>query len=124
MKRLLFIIQFALVVLTQAQTSGFGPLPVPATDQLKNVDRFVDSLHPLLTRAKDDTAKINLLLQLGQAYSLKYNWDSSFLYSEQAMRLSEKMQYARGIFDAQNRLAFLFQQTGNYAKALELSFIN
>jgi two-component sensor histidine kinase len=64
----------------------------------------IDSLRQKLATAKDDTAKVWLLQDLGMAYSLR-NMDSSILLLRQSADLSEKLGFHRGAVSGLLRLA-------------------
>ena len=125
-KYLIIVLQFAFAA-APAQTSGLGPFNVYnvySSSQLKNADKFIDSLRPLLELTKEDTAKINVLFLIADTYRRQIKRDSSFWYNQKALNLSQKLNYVKGAFDARYRLATVFRATGNYPQALQLTLTN
>lgn len=55
-----------------------------------------DSLQTSLSSAKNDTNKVNILLDLGWAYFDEYNFDSCELYTQQAIQLAVKIKFTEG----------------------------
>ena len=81
------IFLLAFVPLAQAQPSGLGSFRVRAVIPSNKVDRVIDSLRTLLVQSNGDTAKINTLLLLRDAYQNKGSLkrDSSFYCYHQAL---------------------------------------
>ncbi|MDR2231946.1 MAG: tetratricopeptide repeat protein [Tannerella sp.] len=59
-------------------------------------DGVVDSLKRLTVTSQEDTAKVNLLISLGQAYEYSLPDSAAYFYG-QARELSEKLNYPAGI---------------------------
>jgi len=76
-----------------------------------------DSLENLLTVA-EDTVRVNLLNKLSEIYS-RNTQEKGLLYAEQALSLSEKLDYQRGIVLAyrSNAIAYFFKN--DHPKAVE-----
>ena len=125
-KCLLFILLINFFVFGQAQTSPLGPKYVYYIGP--RISKNIDSLHQLLLQAKIDSTRINLLIILSQAYLNQQNYqqnrDSSFWYAQQAMGLSQKINFLKGQFGARTQLAYLFKDAGNYSTALQLALTN
>jgi signal transduction histidine kinase len=79
----------------------------------------VDSLKKLLENGNSDTNQVNTLLGLGGAY-LTFNPDSSLYYSREAHSLAKRITFKRGEGRSLIRMAHVFNQAGNYPRALEL----
>ncbi|MBK9249830.1 MAG: tetratricopeptide repeat protein [Ignavibacteria bacterium] len=87
---------------------------VYAQDQNK-----VDSLQRLLTTTLHDTTRANLMIQLGREY-WDSNPDKAGEYARQAITVSERIGYKKGLGGAYNILGGIADDRGNYMKALEL----
>ena len=78
-----------------------------------------DSLRNLLSFAKDDTSRILRMAEL--CHSLAYwNYDSAVNYGEQALALSERINYKRGKLRAYIGLGNAYLNHGDIAKGLKL----
>ncbi|MBN4052185.1 tetratricopeptide repeat protein [Sphingobacteriaceae bacterium AH-315-L07] len=76
-----------------------------------------DSLKAELTKAKDDTTRINLLNTLG--WQLMYqNPDSAIVLVKQALKLAERIGHKKGIAKANNSLGAYYSFIGNYPLSL------
>jgi len=77
----------------------------------------LDSLHKALDNNNEDTIKVAVLLELVTtlAYSDPQN---ALLYAEQALKLSQKLNYRIGISDAYHRIGFANFAGGNLIEAL------
>ena len=71
--------------------------------------------------AKDDTSLIKAEIDLCYVYRLG-NTDSSLLFGQHALTLSEKINYPKGEILALSFMALTQQQLGNLPKALEMAF--
>jgi tetratricopeptide (TPR) repeat protein len=79
----------------------------------------VDSLLQVLAAAKNDTARV--LAMHDVAYNYLYsNTDSSAWYAQQAMTLSKKINYERGVIRSMNDIGNALNGTGSYSTALEI----
>jgi len=82
---------------------------------------YIDSLKRLLTIAKEDTIKIQILAGLTNLYSF-YHPDTAITYGQQALQLSEKLNYEKGILFSEGNLAISLQYAGNYPLGLDYAF--
>jgi adenylate cyclase len=80
---------------------------------------LVDSLQGLLSTANGDTNRIMILFKLSSAY-IGNNPDTTMDYTNQALDLSEKIGYKKGIGIAYNILGLIYNDKGDYSQALEL----
>src|SRR5439155_5530755 len=78
----------------------------------------IDSLRNLLTNAKEDTTKINLLNALGKEYQNNHA-DTTILYSEQAKQLSRKIGYTDGEAYAFLNIGIAYDNLGDLKKSLD-----
>jgi len=82
-------------------------------------DNTIDSLKQLLSVAKDDTDKVQILINLGRAYQWNKP-DSAILYGLNARELSQQINYV----DGELKIAFTLSEAlcakGNFSKALEI----
>ncbi len=101
------VINFLLVV---ASTIGFT----------QTRDAIEDLQHQLAI-AKDDTSRIHAQIDLCYIYRLG-NTDSSLLFGQHALKLSEKINYPKGEILALSFMSLAMQQLGNLPKALEMAF--
>jgi len=81
----------------------------------------IDALQHRLSIAKDDTGRVNAQLGLCFAYRLG-NADSSLLYGQRALTLSQKINYPSGEILALSYTGITLEQMGNLPKALEMAF--
>jgi len=81
----------------------------------------IDALQHRLSIAKDDTGRVNAQLRLCFAYRLG-NIDSSLLYGQRALTLSQKINYPSGEILALSYTGITLEQMGNLPKALEMAF--
>src|SRR6266513_1502576 len=81
----------------------------------------IDSLQRQLAIAKDDTTRINAQISLCYSYRLGNN-DSSLFYGQQALKLSQEVNYPAGEILAFSFMSVITGQTGNLPKALEMAF--
>ncbi len=78
-----------------------------------------DSLRSALVTVKADTAKVWAMHDIAYAY-LYIKTDSSLWYAQQALALSTKIDYDRGIIRSMNDIANVLSTNGNYPRALEI----
>jgi two-component system, NtrC family, sensor kinase len=78
----------------------------------------VDSLSAALKNEKTDTGKIMLLNNLSFAYQ-NSKPDSALLLAQEAYFMSKNKKFLKGESWALNKMAFAFNSTGNFPKALE-----
>lgn len=81
----------------------------------------VDSLVTLLNTIKVDSARVDVL-NLISANLYQVNLDKAEKYSEEALMLSEKINYKKGIGSASNFLGIINKEKGNYQQAIEYYF--
>ena len=81
----------------------------------------ITDLQHQLAIAKDDTSRIKAQINLCNIYRLG-NSDSSLLYGQQALKLSEQINDQKGEILALSFMGLTMQQLGNLPKALELAF--
>lgn len=85
--------------------------------------REIDSLQEVLRSAKKDTIQINTLKSLADCfYDLGQN-EKSLFYSKQALELSEKLNYKKGISISLSDIGSIYSDQANYEKALA-NFLN
>jgi len=77
----------------------------------------------MIQTAKEDTIKVNLLIDLGRRYPWSYP-DTALQYANQALALAEKLEYKKGIYNARNVIIGALTTLGNYPLALEYSLKN
>lgn len=77
-----------------------------------------DSLRQALPHHANDTAKVNRLNALAESY-LQTNLDSTRSIAEEALALSGKLPYEKGMADATVFMAIVHRNKGDYATALE-----
>ena len=80
--------------------------------------RKLDSLESYLKIAKEDTVKANVLCELGMMYS-STNAGNAITYAEEAVKLSESLNYSEGIASGHNVLGATYFYQGNYSSALD-----
>ncbi|MDQ4140453.1 MAG: histidine kinase [Bacteroidota bacterium] len=84
----------------------------------------IDSLLNQLSQEKTDTNRVKLLLMLARG-SLKAGYsDSVIKFSQKALALSQKKNYARGQIEAVRLLVDFLSQSGDYTGSLELALQN
>jgi len=82
---------------------------------------YIDSLKQQLTIAKEDTIKVQILAELIELYSV-YHPDTAITYGQQALQLSEKLNFEEGILFSTGTLSISLQYAGNYPLALDYAF--
>ena len=84
-------------------------------------DNTIDSLKQLISVAKEDTNKVQILINLGWAYQ----WDkpdSAILYGLRARQLSQQLNYIAGEIEVAPILSEALCSKGNFSQALEIDF--
>ena len=99
----------------------FTLLLVGYTNAFPQSRQEITDLQNQLTFAKDDTSRIKAQIGLCYLYRLG-NTDSSLLFGQRALKLSEQINYPRGEILALSFMGLTMQQLGNLPKALELAF--
>ena len=79
-----------------------------------------DSLWSVFQKSKPDTNRVHLYIQLGQQYETN-NPDSALLLYEQALKLSQQLNYTRGIISYYTNATYVYNILGNYDTALILN---
>ncbi len=80
----------------------------------------IDSLYVKLSKAKEDTNKVNLLNQIAIQCIKEYP-DSILFYSQKAIELSNKLNYTSGNILATGSLAIGYMIEGNMKKSIEIN---
>lgn len=78
----------------------------------------IDSLLAELPNAKGDTNHVNLLTSLSFKYR-SINPDKGIEYGEEAISLSTKLDWEKGLASSHNSLGVNYHNLGNYPKAIE-----
>ncbi|WP_018616358.1 ATP-binding protein [Segetibacter koreensis] len=78
-----------------------------------------DSLRTMLSSAKDDTTRVNILTELSNDY-FNNNPDSIFFYGHQGLRLAQSIGYTRGEIECKAILGDYWWSVGDYATAIKL----
>lgn len=79
-----------------------------------------DSLWQVFKKSEADTNRVHLYIQLGQQYETN-NPDSALLLYEQALKLSQQLNYTRGIISYYTNATYVYNIQGNYDTALILN---
>jgi len=83
--------------------------------------QWIDSVKKVLQTEKEDTNKVNTLLQLAYYYG-STRADTGATYAQVALDLAKKLNFESGIFSAQGTLAISLGFAGNYPLALDYAF--
>ncbi len=83
----------------------------------------LDSLHALISKAKNDSSKAALYLQVGDQYDLSII-DSAFIYYKKALDLNQDLKIPSLQIRASNLLAGLYNKMGDYPSALKIILDN
>lgn len=92
-----------------------------ATAELRAQKRgqaLIDSLKAELPRSKADTGKVQLLLDIS-FYSANINPDTGLHYGKQALQLAEKLNFGRGIAEANRYIGINYNGRSLFPRALE-----
>jgi len=82
-------------------------------------EQNLDSLENIIkTHKKDDTIKANVLTEIAWSYRNEGEREKGFLYANQAIALSEKLQFAKGSAKAKNLMGVLYMDGGDFNEAL------
>lgn len=79
-----------------------------------------DSLVNLLSTEKTDTGKVNLMWQIAKIVN-GYDPGTALVYLQKALNLSTVIKYIDGQSKSLGQMAYIYNITGNYPKALELN---
>ncbi|HXL54897.1 MAG TPA: tetratricopeptide repeat protein, partial [Chitinophagaceae bacterium] len=75
----------------------------------------IDSLQNLLSTAKEDTNKVNILYKISEECAE----EDILKYAIPALKLAEKLNFKKGIADASNNVGYAYAGFGNVSRALE-----
>src|SRR6266536_2118526 len=89
---------------------------VEAQEYLSNLD----SSKLLLSKTKNDTAKVLLLADLGLTYAL-FKVDTGIGYAQKAISLARQLNYKKGEAAGMSSYGWAFWASGNYDKAAEMA---
>jgi signal transduction histidine kinase len=78
-----------------------------------------DSLKKLLSKAKEDTTRVNLLSQLSVNYIFS-DPDSTYLFAQEGLKLAQAIGYTKGEMLCKEDLAAFWWTVGDYATATKL----
>lgn len=78
----------------------------------------IDSLKTLLSKAQDDTNKVNLLNQLAHQLHTNNQIKSGLNYLNQSIRLGKSLDFKKGVSTAYNTMGAIYYSEGNYFEAL------
>ena len=82
----------------------------------------IDSLVQLLNKDKNDTNKVIHLYKLCRLYKNETRYDSALCFGNSALQLAKELTYQKGIASSYNNLGVIYDDQGNYARALENYF--
>ncbi len=77
----------------------------------------IDSLITVLKTSKQDTSRINTLLQLSRHYSNTGSNEPARQYAQQALQESEKLNYKKGLAGAYNNIGVVYWNKGDFEMA-------
>ncbi len=86
-------------------------LPFTAFSQKKGAE-LIDSLQKEASRPGEDTNKVLTLMRLSAAWSI-VDLNKAFSPMNEALRLSQKLRYIKGIANSENNLGLYMSDTGN-----------
>ena len=78
-------------------------------------NKQIDSLLSVLKTAREDSNKVNILYQLSELCDA----EDILKYAEPSLKLSEKLNYKKGIANSFNNIGFVHSENGQVEKALE-----
>ncbi|CAN5552225.1 hypothetical protein BH11BAC1_BH11BAC1_15410 [soil metagenome] len=79
----------------------------------------IDSLKLIVERTAADSNRVNLYSSLSTIYLEIPEYDSSFHYANEALKLSEKIKFRKGIGDSYLRIGVANDRIGNYPVSIE-----
>jgi signal transduction histidine kinase len=97
MKALLFLLLLFICIRLPAQKKG---------------QALLDSLLPALSQMKEDSSKVNALLQVAQTYML-VSPRAGFEYAQNGLTLAEKINWQKGVAMLHNSLGLMVGDSGN-----------
>ncbi len=81
-------------------------------------NNYADSLRLLISQSRDDTSKVNNLLQLSKAY-ISSSPDDAIKYGNQALGLSKKLNYNSGSAYALKNIGMVYYNQTRYVETIE-----
>ena len=78
----------------------------------------IDSLKQLIDKAKQDTNQVKLLVQVGNNYFSRIP-DSALLYFQEALEISDKLDYKWGLAESNRRIGISYRHKGFNDRAIE-----
>jgi tetratricopeptide (TPR) repeat protein len=106
-------IVFLFIILNLIQLHSFAQ---------KQGQALIDSLLLELPKAKEDTNKVKILTKLCNNFQLIGEYDKGLKYGNQALNLSKKINYKKGIADSYNNIGNVYWRQSYNDKALENYF--
>ena len=82
-------------------------------------NKKIDSLRNILQNSKEDTNKVNSILELTWQLIQVGDYNEAFTYSNKSISLSKKMGFDKGRMKAYNYLGYFYYTQGNYPDALK-----
>lgn len=104
-----FIIRLTLILL----------LFFSGTQTISAQNKDIDSLQNLLKNAKEDTLKARDLYMLGFQFLEIGYFDSSNYYNNASLKLSEKLNWKKGISSSYGNMGAVCKMQGDYSKAIK-----
>ncbi len=86
-------------------------------------NKKLDSLKAVLGTENEDTNKVNTLTALSWTLSHLGNLNESIQYGKDALSLSEKLSFKKGIGNAYKNIGIVYRLQGNYPEALKTFLI-
>jgi signal transduction histidine kinase len=80
-------------------------------------EEVIDSLKRSLNSYQNDLGKANTLLRISDEYLNQQYFDSSYLYSEKSLALSEKIDFPEGVIKSNSNIGRVFSFIGKYDSA-------
>lgn len=97
----------------------FASLACITESRAQSTQNTIDSLQSLLITEINDTTRVKILNDLSAYYIMADKYDVASVAANEALRISEKIDYEAGIASAYRKLGVNFIQTGNYPLALD-----
>ena len=86
-------------------------------------NKAIDSMLVILKSAKEDTNKVKTLIDLSESLWRTDGSEQGIKFAREALELSEKINYKRGILEAYNFIGLHYSYMGNRPEALKNYFI-
>ncbi|MGB3947081.1 MAG: tetratricopeptide repeat protein [Bacteroidia bacterium] len=87
--------------------------------QAYSTNSSIDSLYNCIKNEKIDTVKINHLNKLSLEYRKLKNYQTSIMQAKEALMLSQKINFQKGVLSAYNTMGKVYSDQGNYTEALK-----